>query len=192
MHKLLLDIPTRIETERLYLRSYQPGDGPWYYAMSQKNRSHLMRYESDNVAMGIKSEEEAEMVMCDLALDWMARNCFFLGAFEKRTDEFVAQIYIGPVNWDLPEFQIGYFVDQEHEGQGFVTEAVKVTLGFVFNQLRAHRIRLECDDTNVRSIRVAERCGMLREGHIRENKRNSDGIYSGTLYYGLLRREFMP
>jgi len=192
MHKLLLDIPTRIETERLYLRSYQPGDGPWYYAMSQKNRSHLMRYESDNVAMGIKSEEEAEMVMCDLALDWMARNCFFLGAFEKRTDEFVAQIYIGPVNWDLPEFQIGYFVDQEHEGQGFVTEAVKVTLGFVFNQLRAHRIRLECDDTNVRSIRVAERCGMVREGHIRENKRNSDGIYSGTLYYGLLRREFMP
>jgi len=192
MHKLLLDIPTRIETERLYLRSYQPGDGPWYYAMSQKNRSHLMRYESDNVAMGIKSEEEAEMVMCDLALDWMARNCFFLGAFEKRTDEFVAQIYIGPVNWDLPEFQIGYFVDQEHEGQGFVTEAVKVTLGFVFNHLKAHRIRLECDDTNVRSIRVAERCGMVREGHIRENKRNSDGIYSGTLYYGLLRREFMP
>jgi len=192
MHKLLLDIPTRIETERLYLRSYQPGDGPWYYAMSQKNRSHLMHYESDNVAMGIKSEEEAEMVMCDLALDWMARNCFFLGAFEKRTDEFVAQIYIGPVNWDLPEFQIGYFVDQEHEGQGFVTEAVKVTLGFVFNHLKAHRIRLECDDTNVRSIRVAERCGMVREGHIRENKRNSDGIYSGTLYYGLLRREFMP
>jgi aminoglycoside 6'-N-acetyltransferase len=192
MHKLLLDIPTCIETERLYLRSYQPGDGPWYCAMSQKNRSHLKRYESDNVAMGIKSEEDAEILMRDLAVDWIARNCFFLGAFDKRTDEFVAQIYVGPVNWELPEFQIGYFVDQEHEGQGYITEAVKATFNFVFTYLNAYRIQLKCDDTNVRSLRVAERCGMVKEGHIRENKRNSDGVYSGTLYYGLLRHEFKP
>lgn len=190
MHKDLLDIPTRFETEWLYLRSYQAGDGLWYFAMSQKNRTHLMRYESDNVAMGIRSEEEAEIVVCDLAAEWVARNSFFMGVFDKRTDEFVAQIYIGVVNWNLPEFQIGYFVDQEHEGQGYITEAVKATLGFVFNHLKAHRIRLECDDTNVRSIRVAERCGFTKEGHIRENKIQSDGGYSGTLLYGLLRREF--
>ena len=36
MDRLLLDIPTRIETERLYLRCYQPGDGQWYYAMSKR------------------------------------------------------------------------------------------------------------------------------------------------------------
>jgi RimJ/RimL family protein N-acetyltransferase len=190
MQEVLLDLPTRFNTERLYLRSYQAGDGSWYFAMSEKNQSHLMRYESDNVAMGIRSEEEAEIVVRDLAAEWEARKSFFLGVFDKRTDEFVAQIYIGVVNWDLPEFQIGYFVDQEHEGQGYVTEAVKVTLGFVFNHLKAHRIRLECDDTNVRSIRVAERCGFTREGHIRENKRHLDGVYSGTLHYGLLRREF--
>jgi aminoglycoside 6'-N-acetyltransferase len=158
--------------------------------MSQKNQSHLMRYEADNVVMGIKSDEDAEILVRDLAAEWVARNSFFLGVFDKRTDEFVAQIYVGPVSWDLPEFQIGYFVDQGHEGQGYVTEAVKATLRFVFNYLKAHRIRLKCDDTNVRSIRVAERCGMTREGHIRESKRNSDGEYSGTLYYGLLRREF--
>ena len=27
MHKMLLDIPDRIETERLYMRPYQAGDG---------------------------------------------------------------------------------------------------------------------------------------------------------------------
>jgi len=31
---------------------------------------------------------------------------------------------------------------------------------------------------------------MVREGHIRENKRNADGSISGTLHYGLLRSEF--
>lgn len=51
-------------------------------------------------------------------------------------------------------------------------------------------MRLERDDTNVRSQRVAERCGFVKEGHIRENKRNADGMLSGTLHYGLLKSEF--
>jgi RimJ/RimL family protein N-acetyltransferase len=113
-----------------------------------------------------------------------------MGAFDRETDEFVAQVYVGPVHWDVPEFEIGFFADKDHEGQGYVTEAVRAVLGFVFQHLKAHRVRLECDDTNERSRRVAERCGMVLEGHIRENKRNDNGMLSGTLHFGLLEREF--
>jgi ribosomal-protein-alanine N-acetyltransferase len=191
MHKLLLDIPTRIETERLYLRCYQAGDGPWYYEMAQRNKPHLARYESGNAVMAINTEEDAEIVVRSFAATWAARDAFFLGAFRRETDEFVAQIYIGAVNWDLPEFEIGYFADVEHEGQGYVTEAARAALQFVFEHLGAHRVRLRCDDTNVRSFGVAERCGMIREGHIREDKRNPDGSISGTLHYGMLRDELI-
>ncbi|MGD8793381.1 MAG: GNAT family protein [Anaerolineae bacterium] len=187
---MLLDIPSRIEAKRIYLRRYEAGDGPWYYAMSRRNRRHLARYEAENVVMSIDSEEDAEVVVRELHAEWQVRGCFFLGAFDRDKDEFVAQVYIGPVNWDLPEFEIGFFVDKDHEGQGYVTEAVRATMGFIFEHLRAHRVRMECDDTNERSWRVAERCGLVREGHVRENRKNSDGTLSGTLYYGLLRREF--
>jgi RimJ/RimL family protein N-acetyltransferase len=187
MHKLLLNLPIRIAAERLYLRSYQPGDGKWYYAMSLRNRDHLARYEADNPLMTLASEEAAEVLVRELANAWAARDCFFMGAFLKRNDEFAAQIYVGPVNWELPEFQIGYFADVDHEGQGYVSEAVKATLSFIFEYLQAHRVRLECDESNVRSWRVAERCGMVREGYWRENKLNADGTYSGTFHYGILR-----
>jgi aminoglycoside 6'-N-acetyltransferase len=187
---MLLEIPEHLEAERLFLRPYRAGDGRWYYGTSQRNRAHLARYEADNVVMSLEDEQHAEVVVRELAAEWAARNCFFLGAFDKQTEEFVAQIYIGPVNWGLPEFEIGFFVDREREGQGYVTESVKAALGFVFEHLQAHRVRLQCDDTNRRSWRVAERCGMVREGHFRENKRNPDGTISGTLYYGLLRAEF--
>jgi RimJ/RimL family protein N-acetyltransferase len=194
VHKLLLEVPTQFETERLLLRCYQAGDGRWYYPVCQKNRGHLERYEADNVMMAIKTEEDAEIAVRDFAADWVARNCFFLGAFKKKAGgtavEFVGQVYVGPVNWSLPEFQIGYVADCDHEGRGYVTEAVRRTLRFVFERLKAHRVRLECDDTNTRSIRVAERCGFVREGHIRANKRTPDGSFSGTLHYGLLRDEF--
>jgi ribosomal-protein-alanine N-acetyltransferase len=188
--KMPLEIPTRIEAERIYLRCYEAGDGRWYYAMSRKNRTHLARYEAENVVMSIESERDAEVVVRGLAAEWKAHNSFFMGAFDRETNEFVAQIYVGPVNWDVPEFEIGFFVERDHEGQGYVTEAVRAAMGFIFGHLKAHRVRLECDDTNQRSRRVAERCGMVREGHIRENKRNADGKLSGTLHFGLLKREW--
>jgi aminoglycoside 6'-N-acetyltransferase len=190
MHKLLLDIPSRIETERLFLRCYQAGDGPWYCAMSHRNKPHLARYEAGNPVMKIETEEEAEIVVRDFAAAWIARNAFFMGAFRKDTQTFVAQVYVGPINWDLPEFEVGYFADVAHEGQGYVTEAVNGALHFIFDHLKAQRVRLECDDTNVRSYRVAERCGMVKEGHLRANKQNADGSISSTLLYGLLRSEY--
>jgi RimJ/RimL family protein N-acetyltransferase len=158
--------------------------------MSLKNKGHLGGYESDNPVMGIKSQEDAEALVRAFADEWETRRSFFLGAFERVTGEFVGQVYVGPVNWDLPEFTIGYFVDKDHEGQGYVTEAVKATLKFIFVHLKAWRVRLECDDTNVRSVRVAERCGFVNEGHLRQNKKNLDGTTSGTLWYAILREEF--
>jgi aminoglycoside 6'-N-acetyltransferase len=187
---MLLDIPDRIETERLYLRPYRAGDGPMYFAVSQNNRDHLARYEGGNYLMSIDTEEEGEIVVRELAADWAGRQRFFLGAFDRETDEFVGQIYVGNCNWDLPEFMVGYIVDRDHEGQGYVTEALRGVLPVLFECLGAHRLRLVCDDTNVRSHRVAERCGFVREGHIRENHPHADGTISGTLHYGLLRSEY--
>ena len=190
MNKMLLDIPTHFETERLIVRCYEAGDGPLYYAVGIRNREHLQRYESGNVILTPKTEEEAEILVRELHADWVARNCFFIGAFDKATREFVAQIYVGVVNWDLPEFAMGYFVDKDHEGQGFVAEAVRATLRFVFEHLRAHRVRLGTNETNTRSRRVAERCGFIQEGLVRESRRNPDGTFSGDVLYGLLRSEY--
>jgi [ribosomal protein S5]-alanine N-acetyltransferase len=180
----------QLVTERLFLRPYRSGDGILYYQVSQRNRSHLAQYESGNILMQIDTEEEAERVIQRLIACWNSEEAFFLGAFQKETKEFVAQIYIGLVNQDLPEYEIGYVVDVNHEGKGYVTEAARAAIHFVFEQLGAHRLRLECDDKNLRSLRVAERCGFVKEGHIRENRKNTDGSISGTLHYGILRREF--
>jgi len=129
-------------------------------------------------------------MIVDFVNEWKKRTHFFMGVFLKESEQFVAQIYIGSVNQNVPEFGIGYFVDVKHEGKGYVTEAVNAVIKSLFEILDAHRIRIETDDTNVRSIVVAERCGFVKEGHIRENKKNLDGNYSGTLYYGLLKSEF--
>jgi ribosomal-protein-alanine N-acetyltransferase len=190
MYPALLAFPSRIETEHLFLRAYQTSDANWYYAMSQRNKLHLAKYESSNAIMRINTLTDADLVLRDFVAGWTLRKALYLGAFRKDNQEFVAQIYIGVVNWDLPEFELGYFADLDHQGKGFVTEAAKGAMRFIFEDLGAHRVRLECDDTNERSFRVAERCGMIREGHIRENQKHADGSVSGTLLYGLLKQEY--
>ena len=109
--------------------------------------------------------------------------------FFKKTNEFVGQIYVGPGDRNVPEFRIGYFVDVLHEGKGYVTEAVSGMVDVLFKQIGAHRISIECDDTNTRSARVAERCGFVREGHLRDTRIHPDGRRSGTFYFGRFKTE---
>jgi aminoglycoside 6'-N-acetyltransferase len=187
---MLLELPTSIETERLYLRPYRAGDGAWYYAMSLRNRAHLARYERGNPALALTDPQSAEVLVREFAAEWVSRRHFFLGTFDRASDEFVAQIYVGPVDWELPEFEMGYFADVDHQGKGYVTEAVGGALRFAFEHLGARRICLRCDDTNLRSARVAERRGFVLEGHLRKNKVQPDGSITGTLHYGILRSEF--
>jgi RimJ/RimL family protein N-acetyltransferase len=85
-------------------------------------------------------------------------------------------------------------VDCRHQGKGFVTEAVRAVMDFCFTHLGAHRLRIHCNEMNVRSWRVAERCGFKREGFIRQQHPHvlcDDGTWSGDYIYGLLCTEYM-
>jgi RimJ/RimL family protein N-acetyltransferase len=193
MNKMLMDFPTRLETARLLLRPYQARDGKAYYKVCQRNKAHLIPFEAGNPALYVQSEEDAEVLVRTFAGDWAKRDAFLFGGWDKNSHEWIVQVYVGAVNWDLPEFQIGYFVDNEREGQGYATEAVCAVLQFLFNGLKAHRVRLTCSERNMRSSRLAERCGFVREGHLRETHkevRQGEVVYSGDCLYGLLREDF--
>jgi RimJ/RimL family protein N-acetyltransferase len=189
MHNLH-EIPGEMETERLCMRSYQSGDGPLLFAVSVRNREHLAEFESGNVLMDLKSETHAETTARELAGKWAAHECYFIGLFEKETNEWVGQVYVGPTNRELPEFTLGYVADVRHEGKGYISEGVRRVLKMLFEDLDAHRVRSECDENNVRSMRLLERCGFIREAHLRENKRSADGSFHGDYLYALLRREY--
>jgi ribosomal-protein-alanine N-acetyltransferase len=179
------------ESQRLRIKCYGAGDGPMLYAIGQRNREHLQRYESDNPVLQIKNVAEAEALAREIAADWAARKYFLGAAFDKRTNEFVVQMYLGVATRDPLEFKIGFFVDKSHEGRGYVTEAVGATLEFAFAKLHAHYVSAECDLSNVRSYRVLERCGMRRQAVPRKNEKKPNGDKDATLHYAISRREFL-
>ena len=71
---------------------------------------------------------------------------------------------------DSPEGWIGYCFNRHFWGQSYATETARVLLAFGFAQLKLHRVFATCDPANIASIRVMEKIGMQREGHLREHK----------------------
>jgi RimJ/RimL family protein N-acetyltransferase len=179
------------ETERLCLRAYEAGDGPKYYAASLRNREHLAEFESDNVLMHLEGEEHAERVVRELAADWMAGDCFFVGIFEKAAGKWCGQVYVGPTNWESLEFTIGFVADVHCEGKGYISEAVNGVLEMLFEDLNAYLIRSECSESNIRSRRLLERCGFRREGYVGKQWGSTGESPNRDCVYFLSREEYL-
>ncbi len=188
MHKMLIEIPSQIETERLIMRPYQKGDGSPYFSQLRRNIDHLKEHVDDITT--IENETQAEIRIRELAADWVARTRFVMGIWERASAGLVGQIWIEPKKWDVPLFEIGWFLDKDHQGKGFATEAVKACLTFLFEDLNAHKVEVRTRETNVRSFKLAERCKFVKEGLLRDNSRIGDNKWIGLLCYGMLKPEY--
>lgn len=102
-----------------------------------------------------------------------------------------SEVYLGCVclwNWDKDNFhaEVGYDLTPSRWGQGLITEALAPAIRFGFDAMKLHRIEGQVHPENQGSIRVLEKLGFQKEGHLRENHFNEKG-FEDTAIYGLLR-----
>ena len=62
---------------------------------------------------------------------------------------------------------IGYYALSPHAGRGYMAEGLELTLQFAFRVLRLHRVEINIQPTNERSIALVRRAGLTREGFSR-------------------------
>lgn len=188
-HKLLWDIPPSYETDRLVIKKYERGDGKAFFDLFERNNNREELKKHVDEVEAVKTEEQAEIQIREHDAEWVARRRLVLGIWLKQTGECVGQIWIEPRDWDVPSFELGYFIDSGYHRQGFALEASRRSLQFLFDDLHTHKVTIITHDTNEKSWRLAERLGFVKEGHFREN-RMREGKRIGTLYYGLLKDEY--
>ncbi|PWK08363.1 GNAT family N-acetyltransferase [Tumebacillus permanentifrigoris] len=85
--------------------------------------------------------------------------------------------------------EIGFTLAEEHQGNGYASEAVRALLSYVFTGLRKHKVIAFADVRNEKSIRLLERVGMRREGQLLENYM-SKGQWVDEYQYSLLQSEW--
>ncbi len=181
VNPVLLDFPDSFDTERLTIRSPMPGDGEELQAAVAESIDDLRPWMP--WADHIPTVEEEEDAVRQGRARFLTREDLWLLIFLKGTHTLVGGSGLHRINWDVPRFEIGYFVRSRFAGQGYITEAVRGITRFAFETLGARRVEIHCDARNERSRRVAERAGFELEATLRNHAVAVDGELRDTLIY---------
>lgn len=85
---------------------------------------------------------------------------------EASTDDLIGGIGL---YGDGSQAMLGYCFSQPAWGKGYATEAAQLLLDFGFESMDIHRVWAGCDTENAGSVRVLQKLGMRREGHLRHD-----------------------
>ncbi|MFB6465926.1 GNAT family N-acetyltransferase [Cytobacillus sp. Hz8] len=173
MSHILLDFPERIETERLYIRPSLPGDGKIISEAISYSRDELKKWMP--WAQRIESIEQLEEGIRKAYAKYILREDIRLHIYRKEDDQFIGGTGLHRINWDVRQFEIGYWCDCRYQKNGYITEAVNSLTTFAFEKLDANRVEIRCDPLNMNSRRIPERLGFTLEGILRKNQLSVDG-----------------
>jgi RimJ/RimL family protein N-acetyltransferase len=181
MNPILLDFPDAFETGRLTIRSPLPGDGAELQAAVAETIADLRPWMS--WADHVPTVEEDEELVREARARFMKREDLPLLLFLKGTHTLIGASGLHRIDWDVPRFEIGYWVRRRFAGQGYITEAVRGITRFAFKTLGARRVEIRCDTRNVRSQGVAKRAGYELEATLRNHMVAADGVLRDTLIF---------
>ncbi len=170
MDAIMRDFPYSFETERLTIRGPLPGDGRRIREAVLESHDELKKWMP--WAVEVESEEAYEVRVRKGQLRFLAREDLHLILLLKDSDTMVGSSGLHRMNWDVPRFEIGYWVRTRYAGQGYITEAVAGITDFAFNVLGAKRVEIRCDALNHRSAAVPKRLGFAHEGTLHNHERH--------------------
>lgn len=164
----LIELPVPILTPRLLIRPPQAGDGPAYYEAVIDSMEHLQAFLP--WPSEYTSQEFSENNVRRLHSLFLERSNIALALFDRQTQRLIGGSGLHRIDWDIPSFEIGYWIRQDAEGQGYISEAVNAITRYAFDHLKARRVHIRCEAANVRSQAVAKRLGYDLEGIMRQDR----------------------
>ena len=180
----LIPLFGELRNDRVIVRPYHESDAQALFEAVAESRDHLRRWlpfadEHQTV------EESRDWIIHQIA-NWMLREDMNVGIWEAATNRYLGGSGFHPRNWETRYFEIGYWVRASAEGQGYITDAVKLQIDYVLNSLKATRVEIRCDERNVRSAEVARRLGFVQEARLRNEQLAPDGVLRNTLIFSLI------
>jgi len=103
-------------------------------------------------------------------------------------EKFIGQISLLNINFKKGSGKIGYWLDDNYVGNGYVQESVRILEKYIFDS-GFYSIQLNCAEHNVRSKNTIEKLGYTYEGSSRSMSIINGKRYD-TLNYSKLKGEY--
>ncbi|HEX5324870.1 MAG TPA: GNAT family N-acetyltransferase [Capsulimonadaceae bacterium] len=180
---IMQPIPDELAGERVLVRPLRPGDGAAIWEAVDESREHLrpwMPWVEKHV-----TPEHSEDVARRAHGRWILREDLMVGIFDLATGRYLGGSGLHRIEWDIPSFEIGYWIRVSEEGKGYVSEAVKLLCGLAFEHLFANRVFIKCDSNNTRSAAVPKRLGFVHEATLRNAGKTPTGELRDTMIFAM-------
>jgi RimJ/RimL family protein N-acetyltransferase len=102
---------------------------------------------------------------------------------DEADGAFVGLAALVQVDREGRQAEAGYIVAPQARGRGLAGHALGLLTEWALGELELERVELRITTNNVASMRVAERCGFVREGvlrsvHLKQGLRSDVAVYS--------------
>jgi uncharacterized cupin superfamily protein len=175
-----------IETPRLVLRPWRPDDAPVLVALQRENKDHLSPYMPWARVDATVDEMLARMQEWRLKID--RNEDFVYGAFELDGTVVGGTGMHDRVGASATE--IGYWVDREHEGRGYVTEWAGALCRIAFEVRKLDRVEIRCVPDNVRSAAVPARLGFRHETTLARRIAGGEGVVRDAMVWTMFASDY--
>ena len=124
------------------------------------------------------------------AAEWRSGQGYNFFVFRNNDGILLGGIGLSQVRHGVAECgSLGYWMGEHYAGQGYMTEALALTLGFSFGRLKLHRVEAACLPHNRASRAVLMKNGFREEGHAKEYL-CIDGQWQDHVLFAILRDEW--
>ena len=181
----LFSMPT-LETPRLILRRIVMSDAKdiFAYSCDEEVARHVLWSAQESVS---EAKEYCRFMMRKYRNDEPSS----WGIIEKKTNRLVGTIGFMDYSEDNASAEVGYSLAHWLWNGGYMTEALSCVIDYAFETMELNRIEAQHELTNPSSGRVMEKCGMRREGVLRQRLYNK-GRYVDVALYAILRSDPRP
>jgi len=181
-------VPDRplLRGERVWLRPMEERDLPAYVA--GVNDTEVGGFAGYRVPISLEQ-----------AAAWHARHAdqtrsgaaYFFTVCELGNDRFIGTVWFKEIDTLDGSTELGIFMDRDHIGSGWGTDAHRAILSFGFRTLGLERVWLAVQASNARAIASYEKVGYRREGTLRRSFR-VNGVLGDSVLMAILRDEWEP
>jgi RimJ/RimL family protein N-acetyltransferase len=171
-----------IETPRLVLRPFTPGDA-----------ADLFAYLHQPVASCFFSLALADLQAAEQEAVSRSQDEHSVAVCLRDSGKLIGDLFAKPED---DTFMLGWNFNPAFGKQGHAHEAAAALFAHLFTAGAARRLYAYVEDTNAASQKLCERLGMRQEGIFKEfvtfqNDAHGAPIYENTMQYALLRHEWV-
>lgn len=160
-------------------------DAEAFFEVTDRNRSYLREWLPWVDATKTSDDTKVFIQRC---LDDIEKGTGYdLGIFFQN--QWIGSIGFHNLKTAHRRAEIGYWIDQEHQGKGLMTKAVQALIKHSFTGMKLNRLVIMAAEKNTKSRAIPERLGFVQEGTCREEEWLYDHFVD-LVMYSLLKSEW--